>query len=64
MQAMPVATPPNLIVFATHAIPIREMVAVGLVMDFTAIVVVTGALFSIGLPIFDLKTSGLPEWAQ
>lgn len=60
---MPVATPPNAIVFGSGRIPIREMVRVGLIINLIGIVVVSLLFFTIGRAVFGIEAGVLPEWA-
>lgn len=39
---LPVGTPPNAIVFASGKIRIQDMVRIGIIMNLTSIVVITG----------------------
>lgn len=59
---LPVATPPNAIVFATGAIPATTMARVGLVFDLLMAVVVTVLFLLWGRSVFDIGP-GLPAWA-
>ena len=49
---LPVATPPNAIVFGTHRIQIREMAAVGIRLNLISIIVITLAVYALGLLFF------------
>ncbi len=60
---MPVATPPNAIVFGSGMIRIPEMVRVGLVLNLIGVVVVTAAVLLIAPVVFDFALSDVPEWA-
>ena len=42
---MPVATPPNAIVFGTGRLRIPQMARVGVLLNFTGIIIITTALF-------------------
>jgi sodium-dependent dicarboxylate transporter 2/3/5 len=42
--ALPMATPPNAIVFGSGELRVREMMRAGLVLDLVAILVVVGVL--------------------
>ncbi len=65
---LPVATPPNAIVFGTRRVPIREMAKTGLVVNLIAIVVVTLMSFflikPIFGPVFGAQLDTLPTWVS
>ena len=50
---LPVATPPNAIVFGTHRIPISEMARVGVRLNIVAILIITMMTYAIGRVLFD-----------
>ncbi|XP_033727673.1 solute carrier family 13 member 2-like isoform X2 [Pecten maximus] len=54
---LPVATPPNAIVFSTGYVTIPDMALTGLVMNALAVLVLTGAINTWGTAIFDLRTT-------
>ena len=60
---MPVATPPNAIVFASGQLRIREMIKTGLIINLIAIILITLHTWYIGTAVFDIDTSSLPAWA-
>jgi len=60
---LPVATPPNAIVFGTERIRISEMARTGLIFNLIGVVVITAAVFLIGKFIFGIDLSVLPDWA-
>lgn len=60
---MPIATPPNLIVFATKKITMRDITTVGLVMDLMSIVVTLLVTFTLVPAVFGVGASSFPEWA-
>lgn len=59
---LPVATPPNAIVFSASGMRTSEMMAVGSMMNVICIVVTMIAVNSYGLVMFNLDT--FPDWAQ
>jgi sodium-dependent dicarboxylate transporter 2/3/5 len=61
---MPVATPPNAIVFGSERVRIWEMVKAGLFLNFIGIAVVTGVVFLWGTVAFDITPGVQPQWAK
>ena len=59
---LPVATPPNAIVFGTERLGIRDMARAGLLLNLIGAALVTGATFLIGRVVLDIG-NGLPSWA-
>ena len=60
--ALPVATPPNAIVYGSGRVPITKMITAGLVMNLVALILVTALVFTLGTLVFDLG-GPFPEWA-
>lgn len=61
---MPVATPPNAIVFASGRIRILDMVRAGLLLNVIGVVVVTALFLLIGPAVFGIDPAALPEWVK
>lgn len=61
---MPVATPPNAIVFGSGRVKIGEMVKAGLLINLIGIVVITALFLIVGTTIFGIKSGVLPAWAH
>jgi len=61
---MPVATPPNAIVFGSGRVKIGEMVKAGLLINLIGVVVITALFLLVGTAVFAIKTGVLPTWAQ
>ena len=59
---LPVATPPNTIIFASGRIKIYEMAKTGILLNILGIIVVSIIVYSLGTLIFDLGT--MPAWAM
>jgi len=60
---MPVATPPNAIVFGSGRLSVGEMARVGLVLNLVGALIIATAVFTIGSVVFDIDPSVLPDWA-
>ncbi|MFH1680628.1 MAG: DASS family sodium-coupled anion symporter, partial [Candidatus Eisenbacteria bacterium] len=59
---LPVATPPNAIVFGSGRVPMQAMVRAGIVMNLVGIVLVWITVFLLGTLIFDMAPGRLPPW--
>ena len=60
---LPVATPPNAIIFGTNRIKIAEMAKVGLWLNFIGAILITISIYLIGKTVFGIDLSQFPEWA-
>jgi sodium-dependent dicarboxylate transporter 2/3/5 len=60
---MPVATPPNAIIFGSGRIRIIEMAMVGIVINLIGIVVITATFYLLGMAVFGIEPGVMPEWA-
>jgi sodium-dependent dicarboxylate transporter 2/3/5 len=61
---MPVATPPNAIVFASGKIRIAQMVKAGILINLLSIVVVTIVFLLLGPSVFHIEPGVFPDWAE
>ena len=61
---LPMATPPNAIVFGSGRVKIGEMVKAGLLINLIGVVVITGLFLIVGTAIFGIETGVLPAWAH
>jgi sodium-dependent dicarboxylate transporter 2/3/5 len=57
---LPVATPPNAIVFGSGYIPLGKMIKTGLILNLIGIVLVTVTILTLGTLIFNI-TGGMPQ---
>lgn len=60
---LPVATPPNAIVFGTERLRMADMARAGLVLNLIGVVVITASVFLLG-SVLGVDTPGLPDWAR
>jgi sodium-dependent dicarboxylate transporter 2/3/5 len=61
---LPVATPPNAIVFGTGEVTIGHLMRSGIVMNLLGVLVITAAIFLLGLTVFGIDPGVLPVWAK
>ncbi len=61
---MPVATPPNAIVFGSDRITVGEMARVGIVLNLIGVLVIAAIVSTVGLAVFDIDPAAVPEWAK
>jgi len=60
---LPVATPPNAIVFGTNRIRIADMMKTGLILNLTGVIIVALAMYFWGQSVFDIDINIFPDWA-
>jgi sodium-dependent dicarboxylate transporter 2/3/5 len=60
---MPVATPPNAVVFGSQRVTIPEMARVGLALNIIGALVITLVFYFLGTILFDIEPGVLPDWA-
>lgn len=60
---LPVATPPNAIVFGTGYLRIRDMARTGVLLNLLGIVIVTLVTYFWGTFVFDIDVGSFPDWA-
>lgn len=60
---LPVATPPNAIVFGSGWVTIPSMAKAGITIDLFGVVIITAIMYTIALYVFGISLSSLPPWA-
>jgi len=60
---LPVATPPNAIIFGTNRIRIIEMVKAGLLLDAVSVFIITLVMYFWGTIVFGIDVTVFPDWA-
>ena len=61
---MPVATPPNAVVFGSDRVRIAEMARAGIVLNLIGAVVITLIFSAAGPLLFNIEAGVLPDWAR
>jgi sodium-dependent dicarboxylate transporter 2/3/5 len=61
---LPVATPPNAIVFGSNQLSVGEMAKTGIILNLIGVVVITLATYYWGSYLFDIDMSQMPLWAS
>ena len=60
---LPVATPPNAIIFGTSRIRVKDMVRTGILLNIAGIVIATLIMYFWGIKVFDIDVNVFPVWA-
>jgi sodium-dependent dicarboxylate transporter 2/3/5 len=60
---MPVATPPNAIIFGSGRLSVGEMARLGIFLNLIGALVIATAVYTLGSAVFDIDPTVLPEWA-
>jgi sodium-dependent dicarboxylate transporter 2/3/5 len=60
---LPVATPPNAIVFGTGEVRMADMIRSGIIMNLVGVVLVTATVYLVGLAVFNINPGVMPPWA-
>ncbi|MCD6090324.1 MAG: SLC13/DASS family transporter [Bacteroidales bacterium] len=60
---LPVATPPNAIVFGTNRINVMQMAKTGIVLNILAVIILSLFVYYYGSFIFHIDMNQMPDWA-
>ena len=60
---LPVATPPNAIIFGTRRVRITQMIKTGLFLNIVGTIVISLMVYFVATQIFDIDLNGFPTWA-
>jgi sodium-dependent dicarboxylate transporter 2/3/5 len=61
---MPVATPPNAIIFGTRRLRIADMAKTGILLNFLGIILITLTIYFLGRLVLNIDLAQFPDWAQ
>jgi sodium-dependent dicarboxylate transporter 2/3/5 len=61
---LPIATPPNAIVFGSGYIRIRDMVKIGFAMNIIGLILIVILMYVLAKPVFDINWNELPGWVK
>lgn len=61
---LPVATPPNAIVFGSGRLKIYEMARIGVFVNLSAVIVISIMFYYLGMFIFNINPYAFPWWAK
>ena len=61
---LPVATPPNAIIFGTNRLRIIDMARTGIILNLIGVIIITLATYYLGMYIFNIDVNVFPEWAM
>jgi sodium-dependent dicarboxylate transporter 2/3/5 len=60
---LPVATPPNAIVFGSGEVRMQDMVRSGILMNVVGVILVTAFVYLLGTTVFHIDLAQFPDWA-
>lgn len=60
---LPVATPPNAIVFGTGRLQVSQMARVGIILNLLGAIITTAAVFLLARGVFGIDLAQMPAWA-
>jgi len=60
---LPVATPPNAIIFGTNRLRIMDMATAGLILNLIGVIIITLATYFFGKLVFGIDVGVFPGWA-
>ena len=61
---LPIATPPNAIVFAGGGVSMGQMIRHGFLLNLIGVVLVTTVTFVLLAPVMGITADSIPDWAR
>lgn len=59
---LPVATPPNAVIYGSGRVPIGKMIRAGIILNIVGLILTTIFVLTLAIPIFQIA-GGMPDWA-
>ncbi len=60
---LPVATPPNAIIFGTNRLTVKDMAKTGILLNMCGVIIATLIMYFWGTIVFNIDVNVFPEWA-
>jgi sodium-dependent dicarboxylate transporter 2/3/5 len=60
---LPVATPPNAIIFGTNRLTVKDMVKTGILLNMCGVIIATLVMYFWGTIVFNIDVNVFPDWA-
>lgn len=61
---LPVATPPNAIIFSSGKVTIKEMMKAGIFLNIIGVILTSSIMFFLGSKVFNFDPNTLPTWGK
>ncbi|MFH1943556.1 MAG: DASS family sodium-coupled anion symporter [bacterium] len=61
---LPVATPPNAVIFSSGYITLPQMARTGFFMNLLGMIITTAVVYALAIPVFRITLTHLPEWVK
>ena len=61
---LPIATPPNAIIFATRRIKMKQMIRAGFILNVVSVIVIAVFTYFLGTSIFEISINEIPSWTH
>ena len=60
---LPVATPPNAIIFGTNRLTVKDMAKTGILLNMCGVIIATLVMYFWGTVVFNIDVNVFPDWA-
>ena len=61
---LPVATPPNAIIFGTNRISMQNLARSGIILNLIGVILITAIIYLLGPYLFNIDPTQFPDWAK